>query len=119
MGDPAITTYRVVGLVEQFVRQQASQNDTTLDESAIYSLHLLAAQIYSAGYADGGTVVSEMSRHEARRERDRTRPVEDRLDQLRQWLNVCVAECNSCGPDCTMSAQIEHGHIVKVLKKNE
>lgn len=54
-------TTEVVDLVDRYVRkalQDASTyvNSDPLDESGVYSLHLLAADIYALGFADGDRV---------------------------------------------------------------
>lgn len=42
-------------------------NSAPLDESGVYSLHLLAARIYAAGFADGQRAMHERDRAEQRR----------------------------------------------------
>lgn len=69
-----VEPYPVVQLVEQYVDDELQQarkydNRTPLDESGVYSLHCLAAKIYSAGYMDGGNALAERARREKFRDR--------------------------------------------------
>lgn len=65
-GGARIEPLPVVELVEAYVYSELQDakrydNRTPLDDSGIFSLHRLAAEIYAAGYADG-------ERAESRRE---------------------------------------------------
>lgn len=56
--DPRILPESLVELVENFVDSEQRNADTfsnreVLDESGVYSLHTLAAEIYAAGWVDG------------------------------------------------------------------
>jgi len=62
----------IVALVEGFVNDEYSddskfENRTPLDESGIWSLHQLAAEIYANGFAEG--VRAEEARQRGKRER--------------------------------------------------
>lgn len=66
----------VVMMVEQYVRnelaaEQAASNRKPLDESGIYSLHMVAARIYAAGFADGERAAERRADGERSRLRDR------------------------------------------------
>lgn len=61
--------------VDSFVRRQLSDaakfdNSDVLDESGVWSLHKLAAEIYAAGWADGEQ--AERRRQDGQRARERT-----------------------------------------------
>ena len=65
--EPHIVTPEVVRLVDEYVSAELADakkysNSTPLDESGVFSLHRLAAEIYAHGYSDGSSV--EMVRHQ-------------------------------------------------------
>ena len=73
----SVVTPDVVRLVDGYVDSELSQarkstNRTPLDESGIFSLHLLAAQVFAKGYELGQSTAEErhhgerMRAHEAR-----------------------------------------------------
>lgn len=75
---PRIETPAVVGAVEMYVSDElrkATQYDnrTPLDESGIYSLHLLAAHVYAMGYDDGERAALLRADRERQREQMRRR----------------------------------------------
>lgn len=58
--DRVIEPPEVVEMVEQYVDQKLQEasmydNRTPLDEDGVFSMHLLAARIYAAGFAAGET----------------------------------------------------------------
>lgn len=60
--------------VEMFVDEQLNDaakydNREPLDESGVFSLHMLAARLYAAGWADGERAQSEKDRCRASRAR--------------------------------------------------
>lgn len=62
----------IADLVEDFVTdeyRQAAQYDNkdVLDDSGVYSLHLLAARIYAEGHAEGRRAAEARQRGERRR----------------------------------------------------
>lgn len=62
--------------VEEYVRSELNDherfsNREPLDDSGVYSLHILAARIYAMGQEDGERVAGERHRGERARERDR------------------------------------------------
>jgi len=68
----AVEPNKIVDLVEGFVNDEYSddskyENRTPLDESGIWSLHQLAAEIYAAGFAEG--VRTEEARQRGKCER--------------------------------------------------
>lgn len=76
MSESRIATDAVVQLVEEYVRSELSDygkytNRTAFDDSGVFSLHRVAAQIYAHGFNDGERIAMEKARHEARRQRDR------------------------------------------------
>ncbi len=73
----SVVTPEVVQLVDEYVRRELADaqkydNSTPLDESGIYSLHLLAAQIFAKGYELGQTTADARhhGEHMRRREQD-------------------------------------------------
>jgi hypothetical protein len=69
MSEPRIVTEEIVRLVDEYVRKQLDDknryaNSTPLDESGVYSLHLLASVIYAQGF-DAGERVEAMRNHGA------------------------------------------------------
>ena len=65
--EPNVVPVGVVRIVEQYVTSELDdaaryENREPLDESGVYSLHRLAAQIYAEGFIDGGAVESERAR---------------------------------------------------------
>lgn len=67
-----IETAEVAQAVEMYVDSELADavkftNRTPLDESGIWSLHALAAEIYAAGWADAEHVVTARERGRARR----------------------------------------------------
>ena len=68
----AIEPNNVVNMVELYVDGELAdakkfENREPLDESGIYSLHILAADIYEAGFRDGRASEGERARREANR----------------------------------------------------
>lgn len=66
----------VASMVEQYVYGELADaekydNRTPLDESGIYSLHRLAAEIYAVGWRDGDAAGSEREHKAARRREGR------------------------------------------------
>lgn len=66
----------VVNLVEQFVdktlRDAAEYiNNEPLDESNVYSLHLLASEIYALGFNDGAMADAIRSQRQISRSREK------------------------------------------------
>lgn len=75
MGEPRILPSDMILEVEQYVTKELSDaakydNRTPLDDSGVWSLHQLAAQIYARGWADGEFAEAERGRGERRRERE-------------------------------------------------
>lgn len=69
-----ILPLRLVGDVERYIESQLADaekydNRHPLDESGIWSLHALAAEIYSAGWADGEATEAERQRSQRNREK--------------------------------------------------
>lgn len=72
---PRIVTTDVVLAVEEYVESELRDtekyiNRTPLDDTGIWSLHALAAQLYAMGFEDGQRVEAERGRHQVRRLRD-------------------------------------------------
>jgi len=68
----AIEPTQIAALVETFVNDEFDDdrkytNRTPLDESGVWTLHQVAAEIYALGFADG--VRTEEERHRGRRAR--------------------------------------------------
>lgn len=66
----------VIAEVEQYVHRELADaesysNRTPLDESGIWSLHALAAEVYAMGWKAGETAAMEKERRIAQRTRDR------------------------------------------------
>ena len=75
----------VVAMVEDYVRTElhdAEQytNRAPLDESGIWSLHAMAAEIYAAGWRDGERAAEERERQIRSRERDAARKAAEGSD---------------------------------------
>lgn len=73
---PIVEPAEIVQLVEAFVESEHRDaakyaNRTPLDDSGVFTLHRLAAEIYAAGYRDGERAESARRHGERRRERDR------------------------------------------------
>lgn len=71
-GKPRIVTPDIVLAVEEYVDTELQQaekytNRTPLDDSGIWSLHALAADLYAMGFDDGQRVEAERGRHQRRR----------------------------------------------------
>ena len=71
----------VADLVERYVDQELRDaakydNSTPLDHSGVWSLHRLAAQIYTLGHEDGERVAD--ARHRAHEGRKREEAIRDR-----------------------------------------
>lgn len=80
MGD-RIEPSEVVRAVEAYVGKELSDarqysNREPLDESGIWSLHRLAAEVYAMGYAAGEMAESERGRYQHVRSKDRRRDEE-------------------------------------------
>ncbi|WP_052956748.1 hypothetical protein [Mycolicibacter heraklionensis] len=74
MSENRIVTPQVAELVDRYAERELDDarkfdNSTPLDESGIYSLHMLAARIYAYGFSDGERVA--MTRHQGERQRAR------------------------------------------------
>jgi hypothetical protein len=72
MAEHPIEPLPVVHLIEEYLSHELAQcqqfeNRTPLDDSGIWSLHRLAAEIYGLGFNDGEWVEAERSRQRARR----------------------------------------------------
>lgn len=70
--DPKVVTTQIIQMVEQYVWKELDDarkygNRTPLDESGIWSLHRLCAEIYSIGFRDGEFVEAERQRYIAQR----------------------------------------------------
>ena len=68
----------IVQLVEDFVEREHHDNTkydnrTPLDDSGVFSLHRLAAEVYAAGYHDGEQAERARRHGERRREREQAR----------------------------------------------
>lgn len=68
--------YEVVEMVERYVDKELDDarkfdNREPLDDSGVYSLHLLAAAIYAKGALDGERAASERERRRNQRDFDR------------------------------------------------
>ena len=68
----AVEPIRVVDLVESFVGDEYEdvrkyENRTLLDESSVWTLHQLAAEIYAAGFDEGSR--TEEARQRGKRQR--------------------------------------------------
>lgn len=71
----SIVTPDVVQQVDEYIRSETVQvqkydNRAPFDESGIFSLHLLAAQIFAKGYELGQSTAEERHRGEYQRRRD-------------------------------------------------
>lgn len=71
-----IRPYEVVSAVDRYVDKAIKdavkyENSALLDESGVYSLHLLAAEIFAMGYDQGYRTASAQQRGEVQRRRDR------------------------------------------------
>ncbi|MCR1785322.1 hypothetical protein KVF89_22470 [Nocardioides carbamazepini] len=67
--------YAVSQLVEQYVSTELADaaqysNRTPLDESGIWSLHALAAEVYALGWREGALVADDRESRAARRHRE-------------------------------------------------
>lgn len=65
----------VVQMVEEYAYKELSDaekydNREPLDESGIYSLHMLAAQVYAAGFEDGERAATQRESNSRQRLRD-------------------------------------------------
>lgn len=74
MSDQPIETRAVAQEVEMFIDKEIEQvakyeNRQHMDESATFSLHQLAAQIYAMGWRDGAAVGADNERRAIRRVR--------------------------------------------------
>lgn len=66
----------VLNAVEEYVYSQLSDarkydNREPLDESGVWSLHKLAADVYAMGWEAGERAQAERDRHQARRNQER------------------------------------------------
>lgn len=82
MSDAIPVPQGVVQTVEEYVYSELSnaekyENRTPLDESGIWSLHRLAAQIYAMGFDAGERIEHERGRAERQRMRDTTRATQE------------------------------------------
>lgn len=74
-GDRTPEPLEVVQRVEDYVRSELGDsekysNRSPLDESGVWSLHALAAEIYALGWRDGETVATQRGNYVSQRERD-------------------------------------------------
>lgn len=91
---PQVVTTEVVSLVEEYVWRELNdaekyENSELLDESGIWSLHRLAAEIYGKGFRDGEFVESERQRRSSYRERT---ALEDELEAVKKELATVKAK---------------------------
>lgn len=76
MSDARILPAQLVQAVEMWVDRELDaaekyDNREPLDESGIFSLHRLAAEVYAAGFEDGDRAATERHHGERRRARER------------------------------------------------
>lgn len=75
MADSRIEPQAVVAAVEDYVTTELNdaaryENRQPLDESGVYSLHVLAARVYALGWDDAERAVVERERRRRNRDRD-------------------------------------------------
>lgn len=110
----AIEPAEVVQLVERYVEHELSDaarftNSTPLDESGIFGLHRLAAQIYAAGWRDGERSTVERARAQGRRDSERSVIDAAHLERQRKWSR------HTFGPGERTAGVLDH--ITKELEE--
>ena len=88
---PKIEPFQVIQAVEDYVRSELADaanydNRQPLDESGIWSLHDLAAQVYALGHADGAA--AESARMSGRRDREREAAREEAKRRLADGVSA-------------------------------
>ena len=84
---PRIEPAPVVQAVEEYVSQElhdaeAYSNRTPLDDSGVFALHALAAEVYAQGWRDGELAEAEKARRARQRERDAAQAASKRPDPM-------------------------------------
>jgi hypothetical protein len=80
MAEQRVEPSSVVDLIEEYVSKELAdakhyENSEPLDESGVYSLHRLGAEIYAAGWNDGEQ--SALRREYATRQREKEKRSND------------------------------------------
>lgn len=73
-GQPRILPLALIEAVDRYVESELADaakydNRQPFDESGVWSLHRLAAEVYAAGWADGEAAEGERARHARARAR--------------------------------------------------